>query len=96
MVVTVIAWCAGVLSTMALVQAACAWMDRRRFPPPGRMVSMPFGSATEGGVGQRRAVLLHAMKLGAGSPAVVLEAGLATSSLNWSLVQPQLAAFAAT
>jgi pimeloyl-ACP methyl ester carboxylesterase len=39
---------------------------------------------------------LHALALGTGKPAVVLEAGISNSCLNWSLVQPQLAAFATT
>jgi pimeloyl-ACP methyl ester carboxylesterase len=96
MVVTVIAWGAAVLLAMALVQAVCAWMDGRNFPPPGRMVSVSAGGAMEGGMSHLHAVRLHARKVGAGDPAIVLEAGLATSSLNWSILLPQLAAFAAT
>lgn len=96
MVVTVIAWRAGLLTAMALVQTVCARMDRRKFPCPGRMVNIARSSATEVDASRQREVRLHAKKLGAGSLPVVLEAGLATSSLNWSLLQPQVAAFATT
>jgi pimeloyl-ACP methyl ester carboxylesterase len=95
-VLAVISWCAGVLSAMAVVQAVFAWMDKRKFPPLGRMVSVSLAGATENGARKEQAIRLHALKLGEGSPAVVLEAGLATSSLNWSLLQPQVAKFAAT
>lgn len=39
---------------------------------------------------------LHVLKQGSGSPAVVFESGLASSSLSWSLIQPEVAKFAAT
>jgi pimeloyl-ACP methyl ester carboxylesterase len=84
MLLIVTAWFAGALIALALLQAVCVWLDKRKYPPPGRIVSIE--SATN----------LHAMKMGKGSPAVILEAGIATSSLNWSLLQPQLAEFAAT
>jgi pimeloyl-ACP methyl ester carboxylesterase len=51
--------------------------------PPGRLID----------IGGRR---LHLYSLGEGSPAVVLEAGIAASSLSWSHVQPRVAAFART
>ena len=51
--------------------------------PPGRLVD----------IGHRR---LHLYEQGEGSPAVVLEAGIAASSLSWSHVQPQVARFART
>ena len=44
-------------------------------------------------IGHRR---LHLYTQGDGSPAVVLEAGIAASSLSWSHVQPRVAAFART
>jgi pimeloyl-ACP methyl ester carboxylesterase len=60
-------------------------------PPPGRLVD----------IGHRR---LHIFSQGEdspscqtdGSPSVVLEAGIAASSLSWSHVQPRVAAFART
>src|SRR5271170_4160604 len=54
--------------------------DERRYPPPGWMIDI--GSCK-----------LHLNQSGTGKPVVVLEAGLAASSLSWSLVQPRLAEF---
>ena len=54
--------------------------DAKRFPPPGRLVEID---------GQR----LHIHVSGAGSPTVVLEAGIAATSLSWQLVQPEVAKF---
>jgi pimeloyl-ACP methyl ester carboxylesterase len=51
--------------------------DARRYPAPGQLVD----------VGGER---LHIQCVGAGSPTVVLDAGLGGSSLDWSLVQPEL------
>jgi pimeloyl-ACP methyl ester carboxylesterase len=39
---------------------------------------------------------MHVQQMGSGKPAIVMEAGIAASSLNWSILQPQLAKFAAT
>lgn len=52
-----------------------------RYPPPGRMLD----------VGGRR---LHVYETGQGSPTVVLEAGIAATSLSWRLVQDEIAKFA--
>jgi pimeloyl-ACP methyl ester carboxylesterase len=52
--------------------------DRRRYPAPGGLVD----------VGGYR---LHARCMGEGRPVVVFEAGIAASSLSWSLVQPEVA-----
>jgi pimeloyl-ACP methyl ester carboxylesterase len=61
-----------------LYQAWGAARDRRRFAPPGAL----------GPVGLHR---LHYRCEGVGTPAVVLEAGIAASSLSWSRLQPLLA-----
>jgi pimeloyl-ACP methyl ester carboxylesterase len=61
-----------------IVQSAA---DVRRFPPPGRLVAIAPG---------RR---LHVDCRGAGEPVVILEAGIAASSLSWSRVQPRVAEF---
>jgi len=53
---------------------------RQRFGPPGEFVS----------VGSHR---LHVHCAGTGSPVVLLEAGVAASSLSWSLVQSEIATF---
>jgi pimeloyl-ACP methyl ester carboxylesterase len=55
--------------------------DARLYPPPGRMV----------GVGRGRR--LHLYEMGSGGPAVILEAGLAATSLNWTGLQKELAGF---
>ncbi|HKF24306.1 MAG TPA: alpha/beta hydrolase [Candidatus Angelobacter sp.] len=73
----------GSLAVVALVQFFCARADTRKFPPPGSLIKVPGGE-------------IHVRKAGAGRPAVVLEAGIAASSLNWSLLQPQLAGFTTT
>jgi pimeloyl-ACP methyl ester carboxylesterase len=54
--------------------------DRRRYPPPGKLFD----------IGPCR---LHLNQQGAGEPVVVLEAGIAGSSLGWEVVQEKLAAF---
>ena len=50
------------------------------YPPPGRMLD----------IGGRR---LHLVEMGQGSPVVVLESGIAASSLNWRTVQTGIAKF---
>ncbi|MCW5964171.1 MAG: alpha/beta hydrolase [Bryobacterales bacterium] len=52
--------------------------DARRFPPPGKFVSVD---------GQR----LHYQEAGSGEPVVVLEAGVSASSVSWARVMPLLA-----
>lgn len=69
----------GVLAVLVTVQAICVHRDRRRFPPPGKLVNG-----------------LHVLKMGAGSPSIIFESGLANSSLSWSLIQAQVARFATT
>ncbi|HEY7210898.1 MAG TPA: alpha/beta hydrolase [Bryobacteraceae bacterium] len=78
----------AIFLSVLLVFFAAAWLyqragiarDRRRFPPPGRMLAL----------GERR---LHFCEQGSGSPVVVFEAGLAASSLSWSYVAPLVASF---
>ena len=76
------------LIAMAIYQTICSRSDARKFPPPGRIVTI----AGNGGQENRLLVL----EMGAGRPAVVLESGISTTSLNWSLLQPMLASFATT
>jgi pimeloyl-ACP methyl ester carboxylesterase len=61
-------------------QALGSRRDFRRFPAPGRLIN----------IGPCR---LHLHEQGAGSPVVVLESGIAASSLSWALVQPEVAQF---
>ena len=73
---------AGVVVVLVASGMLYQWIatrrHRRRFAPPGEFVS----------VGGHR---LHAHCMGAGSPVVLLEAGIAASSLSWSLVQSEIA-----
>jgi pimeloyl-ACP methyl ester carboxylesterase len=59
--------------------AATRW-DEHRYPMPGRWVEVE---------GHR----MHLDCRGAGSPTVLLDAGLGDSSATWALVQPQVARF---
>src|SRR3569833_1602462 len=52
-----------------------------KLPPPGRLID----------IGGRR---LHVQISGESGPSVVLESGLAATSLTWALVQPLIAQFA--
>ena len=63
-----------------LYQAAGSARDRRRFPPPGRLID----------IGGAR---LHLVEAGQGSPAVIFESGIAASSLNWTALQGEVSRF---
>jgi pimeloyl-ACP methyl ester carboxylesterase len=65
----------------AAYQAIETSRDRRRFPPPGRLVQ----------VNGRR---MHIHVCGEGTPTVIFESGMGASCLSWTLVQPQVAQFA--
>src|ERR671938_464341 len=71
----------GLIVVLGLVgasyEAIAAAGDARRYPSPGQLVD----------VGGYR---LHIQCVGTGSPTVVLDAGLGGSSLDWSLIQPEL------
>lgn len=71
---------AGLLGAGLAYQVLGLYLDARRFPPPGRMVD----------VGSCR---LHLQEQGNGKPIVVLEAGIASTSLAWALVQPRISEF---
>jgi pimeloyl-ACP methyl ester carboxylesterase len=75
---TVLLSAAALIGGGMLYQILGAASDRRRFAAPGAL----------GPVGRHR---LHYRCDGTGTPAVVLEAGIAASSLTWSRVQPVLA-----
>jgi pimeloyl-ACP methyl ester carboxylesterase len=61
-------------------QAIASARDAQRYPPPGRLID----------VGGYR---LHINSTGEGTPTVVLDAGVCDCSLNWCLVQPEIAKF---
>ncbi|MGZ4867833.1 MAG: alpha/beta fold hydrolase [Candidatus Angelobacter sp.] len=83
MLITVLIAIVGLLMLQVLAQLLCVRLDARKFPPPGRIVKTPRGN-------------MHVRQMGSGTPAIVLEAGIAASSLNWSILQPQLAELAST
>ncbi|MBM3762552.1 MAG: alpha/beta hydrolase [Acidobacteria bacterium] len=56
-------------------------LDSVLYPPPGQMVD----------IGERK---IHVQKQGTGSPTVILEAGLAASSLSWRKIDTLIAKFA--
>jgi pimeloyl-ACP methyl ester carboxylesterase len=67
-------------SAGALYQILAAAKCERKFGPPGLLID----------VGGHR---LHSICQGHGRPVVVLESGIAASSLSWALVQPEIAIF---
>jgi pimeloyl-ACP methyl ester carboxylesterase len=69
---------AGIGALGLLYQAVGTARDRRTYVAPG-------------GLGRTGGHRLHYTCAGAGTPAVVLEAGIAASSLTWSRVQPIVA-----
>jgi pimeloyl-ACP methyl ester carboxylesterase len=71
---------AALLAAGVLYQRVGAARHRRRFGPPGVLIHVD---------GHR----LHATCRGHGSPVVLLESGIAASSLSWALVEPHVAAF---
>jgi len=77
-----VAWLSIIALSCVLVgmlyQTAGARRDRERFPPPGRLVD----------VGGHR---LHLLESGQGDLTIVLEAGLMSTILSWSDLQPKLA-----
>jgi len=73
----------GLLVLQAVLQTVCVRIDARKFPPPGDMVNVPGGR-------------MHVQRSGSGAPSIVLEAGIAASSLNWALLQPRMSAVTAT
>lgn len=70
----------ALLTAGAIYQRVAARRHRRRFGPPGELIDA-------GGH------CLHVTCGGSGSPMVLLEAGIAASSLSWALVQPEIARF---
>lgn len=64
----------------AIYHAFSTARERRRYREPGRLID----------VGGHR---LHVHCMGTGGPAVVMDAGAGGSSLDWHLVQPEVATF---
>ena len=68
------------IATGCLYQLLGTARDKRRFPPPGRLID----------IGPAR---LHIRESGEGRPPVILEAGIGASSLNWTTIQSTLSKF---
>jgi pimeloyl-ACP methyl ester carboxylesterase len=66
------------LGAGAAYQLIGAARDRKRYPPPGRLL-------------QAAGSELHVNSAGVGYPPVLLESGIAASSVNWSFIHNQLA-----
>ncbi|MGI8962545.1 MAG: alpha/beta fold hydrolase [Bryobacteraceae bacterium] len=73
----------GLVAVGMIFQTLGSYYDARRFPAPGRLIN----------AGPCR---LHLNEQGVGNPVVVLESGIAASSLSWALVQPKAAEFTRT
>jgi len=65
----------------AMYQALGAAADRRRYPPPGRLIDIS---------GRR----LHLIDRGASGPAVIFESGISATCLNWTRVRTEVERFA--
>jgi pimeloyl-ACP methyl ester carboxylesterase len=68
------------IAVQMTLQLICTRIDYKKFPAPGTMVNISGGK-------------MHVCTLGQGSPHVVLESGIAASSINWSPLQLELAKF---
>jgi pimeloyl-ACP methyl ester carboxylesterase len=74
---------ACILLLQIAAQLLCLWLDGRKFRAPGILIKL-------------RERTVHVHRLGSGAPPIILEAGIAASSLNWSILQPRLARLATT
>src|SRR5690349_1818926 len=61
-------------------QAIFASLSRRRYPAPGRLIDVA-------------GYQMHINCMGNGTPTVIMESGLGGYSLDWTLVQPEVAKF---
>ncbi|MEM1283064.1 MAG: alpha/beta hydrolase [Chlamydiota bacterium] len=75
-----------IIFTLLLAIAGTAYqlirehLDKKKYPPPGELVD----------VGDYK---LHYQLMGEGSPTVILDAGIGGSSIDWTLIQPEIAQF---
>lgn len=72
--------CVVALVSGALYQIITTRLDEGRYLPPGQIVDV-------------KGPKMHINCTGEGSPTVILESGLGGGSLDWSLVQPEVAKF---
>jgi pimeloyl-ACP methyl ester carboxylesterase len=71
----------GLVAAGAIYQAVGAAGDRRRYPPPGRMVDLGGRS-------------LHLIDTSASGPPVIFESGISATCLSWAGVREQVGNFA--
>lgn len=75
-------WAVAILGSLVLAgrvyQRVGTARDRRRHPPPGKLVAIDGHH-------------LHLIEMGQGSPAVVFESGLMSTVLAWQNIQPEVA-----
>lgn len=76
-----VALIAALAGAGAVYQVVGVAADKRRYPPPGRVVD----------IGGAR---LHLIAAGDGRPTVILESGIGATCLNWADVQAKVAEFA--
>ncbi len=72
---------AGTLALGCVYQFIATKIDEKRFPAPGTMID----------IGGYR---LHLHSSGEDGPSVILDAGMGSYSMDWALVQPEVAKFA--
>ena len=74
---------AFIIVAALILQSIATAVDRRRYPPPGRLVD----------IGGYRLHLNCQGKRLSGDPTIVAEAGAYGNSLTWSRIQPELARY---
>jgi pimeloyl-ACP methyl ester carboxylesterase len=79
-VILIVGMLAALVAAGVLYQRIAGHAASRRFLPPGELID----------VGGHR---LHVLCSGAGHPPVVLESGIAASSISWAVVQPAVGQF---
>jgi pimeloyl-ACP methyl ester carboxylesterase len=73
----------GLLTVQVILQQICTRIDEKKFTAPGELVKIPGGE-------------MHFCRSGSGTPPVILEAGIAASSVNWRPLQAELARLSTT
>jgi pimeloyl-ACP methyl ester carboxylesterase len=80
----ILSFIAAVLAAGFLYQFLGARRDRLRYTSPGRWVEIERGQT------------LYVVEKGSGGPAVLFEAGIAATNLNWHHIQEKVSCFTAT
>ena len=80
----ILSFIAAMLAAGFLYQLLGARRDRQRYTSPGRWVEIERGQT------------LYVVEKGSGGPAVLFEAGIAATNLNWHHIQEKVSSFTAT